>query len=81
MNFYFDPDEIDELMDDVTDLLNRIDGVLVTESYDDIDMPYSDVLFQAIDELYSAEGVDRLFTEIILDNMDYDRGEYIYESE
>ena len=81
MNFYFDPDEIDELMDNVTDLLNRIDGVLVTESYDDIDMPYSDVLFQAIDELYSAEGVDRLFTEIILDNMDYDRGEYIYESE
>ena len=68
-------------MDNVTDLLNRIDGVLVTESYDDIDMPYSDVLFQAIDELYSAEGVDRLFTEIILDNMDYDRGEYIYESE
>ena len=45
MNFYFDPDEIDELMDDGTDLLNRIDGVLVTESYDDIDMPYSDVLF------------------------------------
>ena len=81
MNFYFDPDEIDELMDDVTDLLNRIDGVFGTESYDDIDMPYSDVLFQAIDELYSAEGVDRLFTEIILDNMDYDRGEYIYESE
>ena len=44
-------------------------------------MPYSDVLFQAIDELYSTEGVDELFTEIILDNMDYDRGEYIYESE
>ena len=81
MSYYINLDEIDELMDDVTDLLNRIDGVLVTESYDDIDMPYSDVLFQAIDELYSAEGVDRLFTEIILDNMDYDRGEYIYESE
>ena len=81
MSYYINLDEIDELMDNVTDLLNRIDGVLVTESYDDIDMPYSDVLFQAIDELYSAEGVDRLFTEIILDNMDYDRGEYIYESE
>ena len=81
MSYYINLDEIDELMDNVTDLLNRIDGVLVTESYDDIDMPYSDVLFQAIDELYSAEGVDRVFTEIILDNMDYDRGEYIYESE
>ena len=81
MNFYFDPDEIDELMDDVTNLLNRIDGVLITESYDDIDMPYSDLLFQAIDELYSTEGIAELFTEIILDNMDYDRGEYIYESE
>ena len=81
MSYYIDMDEIDELMDDVTDLLNRIDGVLITESYGDIDVPYSDVLFQAIDELYSTEGVDELFTEIILDNMDYDRGEYIYESE
>ena len=31
--------------------------------------------FQEIDKLYSSEGVDEMFTEIMLDNFDYDRGE------
>lgn len=70
---YVDSDYTADLLNDVTDLLNTIDGIL--EDQEQEEAMYSYALFQEIDKLYSSEGVDEMFTEIMLDNFDYDRGE------
>lgn len=70
---YVDSDDTASLLDDVTVLLNTIDGILEDHEYEET--LYSYAMFQEIDRLYGIEGVDEMFTEIMLDNFDYDRGE------
>ena len=67
---YFDWDDTVDLLHDVTDLLNTIDGILEDHEYEET--LYSYAMFQEIDKL---NGIDEMFTEIMLDNFDYDRGE------
>ena len=66
---YFDWDDTVDLLHDVTDLLNTIDGILEDHEYEET--LYSYAMFQEIDKL---NGIDEMFTEIMLDNFDYDRG-------
>jgi len=73
---HFDWDDTVDLLHDVTDLLNTIDGILEDHEYEET--LYSYAMFQEIDRLYGIEGVDEMFTEIMLDNFDYDRGEEDY---
>ena len=73
---YVDSPDTADLLCDVSDLLNTIDGILEDHEYEET--LYSYAMFQAIDKLYSSEGVDEMFTEIMLDNFDYDRGEEDY---
>jgi hypothetical protein len=73
---YVDSDDTAFLLDDVTVLLNTIDGILEDHEYEET--LYSYAMFQEIDRLYGIEGVDEMFTEIMLDNFDYDRGEEDY---
>tara|TARA_B100000745_G_C20006698_1_gene341862 strand:+ start:191 stop:442 length:252 start_codon:yes stop_codon:yes gene_type:complete len=73
MTMYVDSEYTVDLLDDVTDLLNTIDGILEDHEYEET--VYSYAMFQEIDRLYGIEGVDEMFTEMMLDNFDYDRGE------
>ena len=70
---YVDSDDTASLLDDVTVLLNTIDGILEDHEYEET--LYSYAMFQEIDKLYGIEGVDEMFIDIMLDNFDYDRGE------
>ena len=73
MTMYVDSEYTADLLHDVTDLLNTIDGILEDNEYEET--VYSYAMFQEIDRLYGIEGVDEMFTEMMLDNFDYDRGE------
>ena len=73
---YVDSEDTADLLDDVTVLLNTIVGIL--EDHEQEETMYSYAMFQEIDTLYGIEGVDEMFTEIMLDNLEYDRGEEDY---